>query len=70
MGFSRGFTAERLVWAPVVLELDPVGDDSHRMLLGLEVVTTHALFLQGPDDAFDQTILLGIMRRDELLLQP
>ena len=70
MRFSRRFHAERLVWAPVVIELDPVGDDPHRMLLGLEAVTMHTLFLQGPDNALDQAVLLRTVRRDELLFQP
>jgi hypothetical protein len=70
MGFSRGFHSGRLVWAPVVIKLDPVGDDPHCMLLGLEAVTMHTLFFQGPDDVFDQAVLLRTMRRDELLIEP
>ena len=42
---------------PVVIELDPVSDDSHRMLLGLEAVTMHTLFLQGPDNALDRAVM-------------
>ena len=56
--------------APVIIELNPVGDDPHRMLLGLEAVTIQSLFLQGPDNAFDHAILAGTMGRDELLFQP
>jgi hypothetical protein len=54
----------------VVTELDPVGDDAHRMRLGLETVSMHALLLQGSDDALHQTVLLRTVRRDERLLQP
>ena len=57
MRFGRCFHTERLVWAPVVIELDPVGDDLHRMLLGLEAVTMHALFLKGPDDALNHAVI-------------
>ena len=60
---SRGFHAERVGWAPAVIELDPGGDDPHSVLLGLEAVTVYALLLQSPDVALDEAVLSGTMRR-------
>jgi hypothetical protein len=54
----------------VVIELDPVSDDAHRMRLGLETVTMHAGLLQDSDDTLHRTVLLRTVRRDEFLLQP
>ena len=56
--------------ASVVIEPDPVGDDPHRMLLGLEAVTLHTLFFRGPGNAFGQAILTRTERRDELSASP
>ena len=47
--------AQRLVRAPVVVELDPVADHTTDMLMALEPVPVCALFLQRPD----QVALLG-----------
>ena len=55
------------MWTPVVVELDPVADDTARMLLGFESVPMRALLLQRPDHAFDHAVLLRAVRRDELL---
>ena len=54
---------------PVVIELDPVGDDPHRMLLGLGAVTMHILCIQGPDNVLDHPVLLRTVPRDELLFR-
>lgn len=57
------------MWAPVVVQLDPVTDHPARVLLRLEPVPVHALLLQRPDDAFDHAVLLWTVRRDDLLLE-
>lgn len=51
----------------MVVELDPVADHSHRVLLGFEAVPVDALLLQGADHALDHAILLRAVRGDELL---
>ena len=53
----------------MVVELDPVADHSHRMLLGFEAVAVSALLLQRANDALDHAVLLRAVRCDELLLQ-
>ncbi len=53
----------------VVIEADPVSDDPRSMLDALEAVAVNALLLERPDDALDHAVLLGAVRRDELLLQ-
>ncbi|GGM17412.1 hypothetical protein GCM10011534_44260 [Pseudooceanicola nanhaiensis] len=35
----------------------------------LKAMAVNALLLEGPDDALDHAVLLGAVRRDELLLQ-
>lgn len=40
------------------------------MLMALEAVTVDALFLQGADASLEHPVLLGAVRRDELLLEP
>ena len=55
--------------AAVVVEADPVTDDAHRVLDGLETVAMDALLLQRPDEALDHAVLLGTVWGDELLLQ-
>lgn len=53
--------------APAVVELDPVADHAHRVLLAFEAVAVHVLLLQRPYHALDQAVLLRAVRRDELL---
>ena len=56
---------------PIVIESDPIGNDSRSpCCLAFEAMPVDTLFLERPDDALDQSILLRAMRRDELLLQP
>lgn len=55
--------------APVVLELDPVGDHPTGMRQALEPMPMHALLLQHPDQPLHRAVLLRAMRRDELLAQ-
>jgi hypothetical protein len=54
---------------PIVVESNPITDDSHRMRLTFEAMPVDALFLERPDDTLDQSVLLGAMRRDELLFR-
>ena len=49
---KRGYHAESLVGAPVVLRPDPVTDDPGGMLLGFEAMSKHALLLQDTDQRF------------------
>jgi hypothetical protein len=58
------------MWPPIVVESDPVTDDPHRMRLAFEAMPVDTLFLERPDDALDQSVLLRAMWCDELLLQP
>lgn len=53
----------------VVVEADPVADHPTGVLQSLEPMPVRALFLQGPDDPFHHAVLLGCVRRDELLAQ-
>ena len=55
--------------APAVIEIDPVADHAAGVVQGFEPVAMDALLLQCPDQAFDQSVLLGRMWRDELLSQ-
>ena len=50
-----------------VIEADPFSDDTHGVLLGFEAMTMHALLFQRSDHAFDHSVLLRAMWRDELL---
>ncbi len=54
----------------VVVEADPLCDDTRGVLLGFEAVTMNALLFQRPDDPFDHAVLLRAVRRDELLSKP
>jgi hypothetical protein len=53
----------------VVIDDDPVVDGACRVLDAVEALAMGALFLLRTDDALDHAVLLGAMRRDELLLQ-
>lgn len=57
------------MWALLVVEIDPVTNDSIRMRQSLETMTMGALFLQRPDQSFNEPILLRRVGRDERLLQ-
>lgn len=50
----------------MIVETDPVADDTAGMLQRLEAMAMDAL---SPDQALDQAVLLRRMRRDELLSQ-
>lgn len=60
---------QRLVRAPVIVELYPVADYPYCMLLGFETVPVCTLLLQGSDHALHHAVLVQAVRRDELLLQ-
>ncbi len=53
----------------VVVELNPVANDTTGVLQGFEAVAVDALLLQCPDHPLHQTVLLRGVGRDELLLQ-
>ena len=52
-----------------VVEVDPLSDGSCCVLKAFEAMPVDALLLEGPDDAFDHSVLLGAMRGDELLFK-
>ena len=54
----------------VVVEADPLCDDTRGVLLGFEAMTMNALLFQRPDDPFDHAVLLRAVRGDELLSKP
>ncbi len=51
----------------VVVEADPLCDDTRGVLLSFKAMTMHALLFQSTDDPFDHAVLLWAVRRDELL---
>ncbi len=53
-----------------VVEADPFTDDTRCVLLSFEAMAMHALFFQRSDHAFDHSVLLRAVRRDELLSKP
>ncbi len=50
-----------------IAEADPFSDDTRGVLLGFEAMTMYGLLSQRADYAFDRAVLLGAVRRDELL---
>ncbi len=54
----------------MVIETDPVTDDTAGVLKALESMTVNALVLEGSDDPLDHAVLLRGVRGDEFLLQP
>lgn len=69
MSLGGCFHAERLVRAPVVVELDPVVDHPTGVLVAFKAMTAGVLLLQRPDDLLDHAVLLWAVRRDEFLAQ-
>ena len=53
----------------MVIEADPIPNHATGVLQGLEPVAMNALILEGSDDPLDHAVLLGAVRRDELLAQ-
>jgi hypothetical protein len=64
-----GLHFQGLVWPPVVVEPNPVSNDSAGVLQGLEPVTMHALVFERADDPLHHAVLLWAVGGDELLLQ-
>ena len=54
----------------LVIPVDPVPNDPPRLLKRLERVLPDTLVFQTPKEPLNHPILLGRIRRDELLLQP
>lgn len=57
------------MWTPVVVELDPVGDDPAGVLQTFEPVPVRGLLLERPDHTLDHAVLLRTVRRDEFVSQ-
>jgi len=53
----------------VVIEADPLCDDTRGVLLSFKAMTMHAVLFQRSDDPFDHAVLLRAVRGDELLLE-
>ena len=53
--------------ATVVVEANPLPDDTRGVLLSFEAMTIHALLFQRSGDALDHAVLLRAVRRDEPL---
>lgn len=53
----------------MVIEADPVADDTAGMLQALEAVAVHTLLFEAADHTLDHAILLRTVRCNELLLQ-
>ena len=51
----------------VVVDAEPLCDDTRGVLLGFEAMTMNALLFQRSDDPFDHAVLLRAVRGDELL---
>jgi len=52
-----------------VIKLDPVSEDTARMLEGFKAMPMHALLFDRANDALDQAVLFWCIRLDKLLLQ-
>ncbi len=59
---SGCFHVQRLMWASLTVESDPVTDRSGCVLDAVEALAMHALLLQRPDHAFDHAGLLRAVR--------
>ncbi len=59
-----------MVGPTVVMEADPLCDDTRGVLLGFEAATMYTLLFQRLDDALDHAVLLRAVRGDELLSKP
>ena len=53
----------------VIVEVDSIADCSRGLLKVFKAMSVDILLLQGPNDAFDHTVLLRTVRRNELLSQ-
>ncbi len=55
------------MWASVVVKAYPVADHAAGMLQGFKAVPVGTLLFERSNDAFDHTVLLRAMWRDEFL---
>ena len=69
VSFGGGLHVQRLMWALLVVEPDPVTQYTAGVLQGLEPVPVGTLLLDRADDPLDHAVLLRAVRSDELLLQ-
>ena len=53
----------------MIVEVDPISNGSGCVLKAFEAMPVDALLLQGPNDAFDHSVLLRTVRRNELLFK-
>ena len=68
IGFGGSSHTQRLMWALVVIKLDPVTDDPHGVLLRFKAISMNSLLLEGKDQSLHHPVLLWAMWGDELLL--
>ena len=59
-----------MIYAVFLVVVPDLVADHAQGRLAFETVAVDVLLLQRPDHAFDHSIMLGTVRRDELLLQP
>ena len=52
-----------------IVEVDPISDCSCCVLVAFKAMPVNALLFECPDDAFDHSVLLRAMGRDELLFK-
>lgn len=57
------------MWAPVVVEVNPVPDQATGMLQRFKAVPMHALLLERVEHPLDQAVVLGPVWRDEFLTE-
>ena len=65
----QGLHAQRLMGAPVVVELEPVANHTHRALLCFEAMPMQALLLQRANDTLHHAVVLRAVECDECLPQ-
>lgn len=58
-----------VLWSLVVVETDPVSNDTAGVLQTLQPMAVHALVFEGANYAFIHAIFLKAVRSDQLLLQ-
>src|SRR5262245_56253761 len=67
---GRASVAERLVWARGVVPVDPGRDLAPGVRKVREEMLPDTFLLEASEEPFDDAVLLGRVRRDELLAQP
>ena len=69
MRFSGCFHPQRLMGPAMVVELNPIGNDSCCMLLRFKSMSMDTLFFQSPNQPLYHAVLLRTMWRDKFLSQ-